>query len=58
MVCIFITSFSLLTSCLAFKKTLGRGTKRVVDMFCTSQELVAESEHHLELNEDTEFDIE
>ena len=29
----------------------------VVDMFCMSQELVAESKFHLELDEDTEFDI-
>ena len=42
----------------SIQKDLGCRTKRVVDMFCTSQELVAESECCLELDEDTEFDIE
>lgn len=40
------------------QKTLGRRVKRVVDMFSTSQELVAESERRLELREDAEFDVE
>lgn len=40
------------------QKTLGRRVKRVVDMFSTSQELVAESERRLELSEDAEFDVE
>lgn len=37
---------------------LGRRLKRVVDMFSTSQELVAEAERRLELSEDSEFNIE
>lgn len=40
------------------QKTLGRRFKRVIDMFCTPQELIAESDRRLELSDDTECDVE